>query len=77
MQCVDATRGCYGQRSVALSAAHLIEILRNLSVPVVIVSGYPAPKEEEFRGAPWLTKPVMPEDLLSAIDKAMGNKEPA
>ena len=38
---------------------------------------YPAPKEEQFQGAPWLTKPVMPEDLLSAIDKAMGNREPA
>ena len=57
------------------SAAHLIEILRNLSVPVVIVSGYQAPDDDQLQGSPWLTKPVMAEDLLSAIDKAMGNKE--
>ena len=45
----------------------------NRSVPVIVISGQPAPDELDPRIRCWLTKPVSIEDLVTEIQRCSGS----
>jgi DNA-binding response OmpR family regulator len=63
---------------VSLTTGNSVELareLRALNVPFVVHTGWPAHAEiaTEFRGAPWLEKPIRFDDLLTAVE-ALGTR---